>query len=135
VGVVPYDPDWPRQFEEERALLEGVLAPWLQAGVHHVGSTAVPGLSAKPIIDMIAGVRDLEEARAALEPLRELSYHYRPHRPGAHCFHKPESPGWWEETHHLHLTEPGSDLWVERLAASVGVDISAVSPRGSSESR
>jgi len=68
VGVVPYDPDWPRQFEEERALLKGVLAPWLQAGVHHVGSTAVPRLSAKPTIDMIAGVRDLEEARAALEP-------------------------------------------------------------------
>lgn len=97
-------------------MLEPVLAPWLQAGIHHVGSTAVPGLSAKPIIDMIAGVKDLEEARAAFEPLRELSYHYRAHRPRAHCFHKPESLGWWEQTHHLHLTEPGSDLWRERLA-------------------
>ena len=97
-------------------MLERALAPWLQGGIHHVGSTAVPGLSAKPIIDMIAGVRDLEDARAAFEPLRDLSYHYRPHRPRAHSFHKPDSPGWWEKTHHLHLTEPGSDLWLERLA-------------------
>jgi GrpB-like predicted nucleotidyltransferase (UPF0157 family) len=115
-SVVPYDAKWPAQFEEERALLERTLEPWLRDGIHHVGSTAVPGLAAKPIIDMIAGVRDLEEARAAFEPLRELAYHYRPHRPRAHLFHKPESPGWWEKTHHLHLTEPGSDLWLERLA-------------------
>jgi GrpB-like predicted nucleotidyltransferase (UPF0157 family) len=116
VGVVAYDPGWPRLFEEERALLEDVLAPWLQDGIHHVGSTAVPGLSSKPIIDMIAGVRDLEEARAAFEPLREVDYHYRAHRPRAHLFHKPDSPEWWAKTHHLHLTQPGSDLWLERLA-------------------
>jgi GrpB-like predicted nucleotidyltransferase (UPF0157 family) len=114
--VVPYDPEWPRAFEAERALLEELLAPWLSAGVHHVGSTAVTGLAAKPIIDMVAGVVDLEEARAAFAPLRELGYRHREHRPEAHSLHKPAADGWWEETHHLHLTEPGSDLWRERLA-------------------
>jgi GrpB-like predicted nucleotidyltransferase (UPF0157 family) len=116
IAVVPYDPDWPRRFAAECALLERVLAPWLEDGVHHVGSTAITRLAAKPIIDMVAGVRDLEEARAAFEPLRRQSYVYAPHRPGvAHHFAKP-SPRLSELTYNLHLTEPGSDLWLERLA-------------------
>ncbi len=111
--VVPYDPEWPRRFEEERALLERALAPWLDGGIHHIGSTAIPGIAAKPQIDMMAGVRDLEEARAAFAPLAELGYEETPHRPRTHHFSKPAGGPW---THHLHLTEPGSDLWVERLA-------------------
>ena len=114
--VVPYDPEWPRRFEDEQALLERVLEPWLEGGVHHVGSTAVSGLAAKPILDMVAGVRDLEEARAAFEPLREHSYEHGLHRPCAHWFFKPPAPSFAERTHQLHLTEPGSDLWRERLA-------------------
>ena len=115
VVVVPYDPEWPLRFEAECALLERVLAPWLEGGIHHVGSTAVPGLASKPIVDMIAGVRSLEEARAAFEPLQEHSYLYTPHRPGiAHHFSKP-SIRLSEVTHGLHLTEPESDLWRERL--------------------
>jgi GrpB-like predicted nucleotidyltransferase (UPF0157 family) len=116
IAVVPYDPDWPRRFEAERSVLERVLAPWLRGGIHHIGSTAVPGLASKPVIDMMAGVRDLEEARAAFGPLRELSYEYAFHRPRTHWFYKPPSPHWWERTYGLHLTEPGSDLWRERLA-------------------
>jgi GrpB-like predicted nucleotidyltransferase (UPF0157 family) len=116
VVVVPYDPEWSRRFEAERELLESVLAQWLDGGVHHVGSTAIPGISAKPLIDMIAGVRDFEEARAAFEPLRAVSYLHTPHRPGiAHHFSKP-SPLLPETEYGLHLTEPGSDLWRERLA-------------------
>ena len=57
--VVPYDSEWPRRFDEERALLQPVLAPWLEGGIHHIGSTAIPGIAAKPEIDMMAGVRDL----------------------------------------------------------------------------
>lgn len=106
--VVPYDPDWPRLFEAERARLAAVLEPWLAAGIHHIGSTAVPGLAAKPIIDMLAGVRELGEARAASSELVALGYAYRPHRPEAHLFTK---AGFG-----VHLTEPGSNLWCERLA-------------------
>ena len=109
VRVVAYDPDWPRQFERERAVLEQLLEPWLDDGVHHIGSTSVPGLAAKPLIDMMAGVRELDAARAAFEPLLENGYVHEPHRPGiAHHFAKPSFS--------LHLTEPGSDLWRERLA-------------------
>jgi GrpB-like predicted nucleotidyltransferase (UPF0157 family) len=114
IALAPYDPDWPTRFEEERLRLECVLAPWLAAGLHHIGSTAIPGISAKPIIDMMAGVRDLEAAEAAFDPLREEGYVYDPHRPGiAHHFAKP-SPR--RAAYGLHLTVPGSDLWRERLA-------------------
>jgi GrpB-like predicted nucleotidyltransferase (UPF0157 family) len=115
IVVAPYDPDWPRRFDAERRLLEDMLAPWLEGGIHHIGSTAVPGLAAKPILDMMAGVRDFEEARAAYEPLRKHGYVHEPHRPGiAHHFAKRSPAG--DTTHGLHLTEPGSDLWRERLA-------------------
>jgi GrpB-like predicted nucleotidyltransferase (UPF0157 family) len=115
IVVVPYDPDWPRRFEHERERLADALAPFLDGGVHHVGSTAVPGLAAKPIIDMIAGVRDLDEARAAVDPLQRLGYVDDPHRPVlARHFTKP-SLVWSERTHSLHLTQRGSDLWRERL--------------------
>jgi GrpB-like predicted nucleotidyltransferase (UPF0157 family) len=113
IAVVEYDPEWPRRFQTERQLLERLLAPWLHGGIQHVGSTSVPGLAAKPIIDMIAGVRDLEEARAAFHTLLSHSYRYAPHRPEAHRFAKPSLT---ETTHGLHLTEPGSALWRERLA-------------------
>jgi GrpB-like predicted nucleotidyltransferase (UPF0157 family) len=109
-------------------VLERELRPWSDGGIHHIGSTsdggihhigstAVPGLAAKPIIDMIARVRDLETARAAFEPLCALGYGFHEQRPEAHAFSKPEAAtDWWEQTHHLYLTEPGSALWRERLA-------------------
>ena len=116
IALVPYDPEWPRRFDSERAVLERVLAPWLEGGIHHIGSTAIPGIAAKPVIDMMAGVRDLEEARAAFGALAEQSYVFAPHREEeAHHFAKPSlQPS--EATHGLHLTQPGSDLWRERLA-------------------
>lgn len=115
IVVVPYDPDWPRRFELESASLEGLLAPWLEGGIHHVGSTAIPGLAAKPVIDMIAGVRSLEEAGAATAPLGEAGWEHSPHRPRTRHFHRPPGPP-WSARFSLHLTEPGSDLWRERLA-------------------
>ena len=109
IAVVPYDPEWPLRFEAERASLERVLAPWLEDGIHHIGSTSIPGIAAKPVVDMMAGVRDFEEARAAYEPLLASGWVHTPHRPGiAHHFAK--------DGFGLHLTEPGSDLWRERLA-------------------
>src|SRR5919106_1004938 len=105
IAVVAYDPDWPRQFGAERALLEQVLAPWLKGGIPHVGAPSVPGLAAKQIIDMLAGVRDLDEAQAAFEPLRRHAYHHAPHRPHiAHHFAK-SSLRLQGMTHGLHLTD------------------------------
>jgi GrpB-like predicted nucleotidyltransferase (UPF0157 family) len=116
LAVEPHDAAWAVRFEHEAADLARVLAPWLHGGIHHVGSTAVPGLPAKPVIDMMAGVRDLDGARSAVEPLRAHGYAHAEHRPDALWFFKPGGGGFAARTHHLHLTVPGSDLWRERLA-------------------
>jgi GrpB-like predicted nucleotidyltransferase (UPF0157 family) len=116
IRVVPYDPDWAIRFEQERALLAEALAPWLSDGVHHIGSTAVPGLAAKPILDMMAGVAELAAARPAIAVLEGHGWVHAPHRPEAYWFYRPRASVGHEHTHHLHLTQPGSALWRERLA-------------------
>lgn len=118
IPVVTYDPGWTEWFEAERAELAGALSPWLSGGIHHIGSTAVPGLAAKPILDMMAGVRDLTEAAQAVPVLSGLAYAHADHRPDALWFYKPASAGPQDVEHacHFHLTEPGSGLWRERLA-------------------
>jgi GrpB-like predicted nucleotidyltransferase (UPF0157 family) len=101
-------------FEAERKLLEPVLAPWLVGKIHHVGSTSVPGLAAKPVIDILAEVRSLEESRAAIEPLAALSYHWAPYlEEEMNWFCKPSAE---HRTHHLHLVVEGSRAWREELA-------------------
>lgn len=112
--VAVADPQWPQAFEAERAALVALLGVVLKTDVEHVGSTSVPGLSAKPIIDMLAGVESLEVAAGAHARLAGYGYAYRPHRPEAHLFIRVDADG--VDTHHLHLTVPASDLWVERLA-------------------
>jgi GrpB-like predicted nucleotidyltransferase (UPF0157 family) len=113
VRLVPYDPSWPARFEVERAALERAIAPWLAGAIEHVGSTAVPGLEAKPTIDIMAPVHDLVRARECFEPLAELGYANAPHRPFLHWFCKP-SPT--VRTHHLVLIEPTHPEWTARLA-------------------
>jgi GrpB-like predicted nucleotidyltransferase (UPF0157 family) len=114
VYLVPYDPVWPRRFEEERELLARALAPWIAGTIEHIGSTAVPGLPAKPVIDIMAGVRDLPSSLGAPAALASLGYLYFPYRADVmHWFCKP-SPT--RRTHHLHLVPSQSPLWVERLA-------------------
>lgn len=114
VVIEPYDPSWPDRFEAERAALAEVLEPWLTGPIEHVGSTAVPGLPAKPIIDIMAGVRDLPSSRPAIEAVKGLRYGYYPYKAGVmHWFCKPSD---LERTHHLHLVPVGSPLWRERLA-------------------
>lgn len=75
----------------------------------------MPGLAAKPIIDIVAGVQDPAGAAPAIRVLAEHGYVHAPHRPRACWFYRTATRS-AEHTHHLHLTEPGSDLWRERLA-------------------
>jgi len=81
VVLVPYDPAWVTAFEVEREVLQAALQPWLRGGVEHIGSTSIPGLAAKPIIDMLAGVADFRKASAAEGALRDLGYTRAEHRP------------------------------------------------------
>lgn len=100
-------------FESERALLEATLRTWLVAGIEHVGSTAVEGLAAKPVIDIMAPVRSLQASTGAIASLRGLQYVYFPYKAESmHWFFKP-SPDL--RTHHLHLVPHQSRLWCDRL--------------------
>lgn len=113
VSICNYDPAWPARFAAEQALLERVLADWLAGPIEHVGSTAVPGLAAKPVIDIMAAVRDLESVRDAIPVLAERDYCHAPYKSEVmHWFCKP-SPE--RRTHHLHLVPYESRLWHERL--------------------
>ena len=66
ISVVPYNPDWPKMFEAEATKIKEALGENCVA-IHHIGSTSVPGLSAKPIIDIISAVRNVETVITSLE--------------------------------------------------------------------
>lgn len=75
VKVVPYSQDWPEFFEEERQILSHMFPEFIV--IDHVGSTSVPGLCAKPLIDMVAAVGILTVAVGIREKLETLGYEYR----------------------------------------------------------
>ena len=77
VVVADYDPRWPRMFEEERRRIVGAIGP-LAVAVEHVGSTSVPRLAAKPVIDILVGVRRLGDATSCVVPLAAIGYEYVP---------------------------------------------------------
>ncbi len=119
VELVAYDPDWPRQFAAESRRLRTVLDPALVIGIEHFGSTAVPGLIAKPIIDILIAVHSLERAKSdAVAPIRSLGYAYWEDNPKADrmFFVKGMPPYGARRTHHVHITEPDGEMWQRRLA-------------------
>jgi GrpB-like predicted nucleotidyltransferase (UPF0157 family) len=114
VLLEPYNAAWPQRFAEEADMLRQTLGPWITGGVHHVGSTAVPGLAAKPVIDIMVGVADLESSRPCIELLTSLRYCHAPYRAEVmHWFCKPRPD---HRTHHLHLVPNGSPRYVDVLA-------------------
>ena len=105
--VVPYDPRWVDLFEEAQAGLLSALGTSIM-DVHHVGSTAVSGLCAKPILDLLVLVPSFDEAAQLAPELAALGYEFRPDEsvPDRHFFRRPH--GGDIRTHHLSLSEPGS---------------------------
>jgi GrpB-like predicted nucleotidyltransferase (UPF0157 family) len=114
IVLADYDPAWPGDFEREHLRLAAALSEWLAGPIEHIGSTAVPGLRAKHIIDIMAGVHTLDDSRPAISTAARLQYVYFPYRTDVmHWFCKP-SPG--ERTHHLQVIPIDSQLWLDRLA-------------------
>lgn len=100
-------------------MLADLLAPWLVEGVEHIGSTAVPGLSAKPIVDLMASVTDLDTVvTEASERLAADGWCYVPtaldRRPWRRFFVKPDPAGRHREAH-LHLVEAGHQRWADQI--------------------
>ena len=113
VRVVAYRPVWKSLFEEEAARLRALMGA-AALSVEHVGSTAVEGMDAKPVIDVLVGVRDLEEARGWIPELEARGYEFRPDAdiPDRLFFAKGPRE---LRTHHLSLAEPSSDFYTKHV--------------------
>jgi GrpB-like predicted nucleotidyltransferase (UPF0157 family) len=110
--ISDYDPNWPTLFEQERTRIKNALGSFALV-IEHVGSTAVPGLPSKPIIDLLVGVPNLEEVKErCIDLIEALGYNYIPRYaswlPGELFFRK-GPPGPW--THHVHLMKPLNPRW------------------------
>lgn len=115
ISLAAYDPRWAAQFIEERDRLWQLL-PRRFTAIEHIGSTAVPQLAAKPIIDILAGVTTLREADALLDPLcahgYETSAEFNATLPDRRWLMR-HALG--RRTHHLHLVVFGGEPWIRRL--------------------
>jgi len=114
VKIIPYCSEWKKCFEEEKTGLLSILGDNV-IDIQHIGSTSVPGLVAKPIIDMMVGFRNFYDSFKYIEKLEEQGYKFLGIADirGRLFLVKGN-----EEitTHHLHIVEYGSELWLEQLA-------------------
>ena len=114
ITIQPYYPKWPQVFEKEKQLLQQHLKSHFLT-LHHIGSTAVPGLGAKPIIDMILVIRHQEEIAKIISLLQEEKYHHlgKVISPRTEFFLKKESSPPQYHRFHLHTYVEG-DSEIER---------------------
>lgn len=110
VRVVPYDPAWPRQFLEEAERLQAVFGREL-VDIHHIGSTSVPGLAAKPIIDILPVVRDIGVVDRFNGAMGEMGYEAKGELglPGRRYFRRTHvRDGFVCHSHHVHVYALGN---------------------------
>jgi GrpB-like predicted nucleotidyltransferase (UPF0157 family) len=117
ISIVPYNDNWKILFNEEKKNLFEYLPSNLIKRIEHFGSTSIPNLSAKPIIDILVEVTSLEETKTKIVPLLEMKgyeYFWRP------CFDEDKPPyyAWFIKrdsngirTHHIHMVEKNFDHW------------------------
>lgn len=114
IVVTEYDPAWPRLFEVLRGRLLDALGEGLAVAVEHVGSTSVPGLAAKPILDIDAVVRATEDVPLAIERLQRAGYRHEGNLGirGREAFRPPQDAPW----HHLYVLPADSEELRRHLA-------------------
>ncbi|HEX9915444.1 MAG TPA: GrpB family protein [Candidatus Bathyarchaeia archaeon] len=115
VVIVDYNPEWPRLFEEEKLRLRAALGS-CAGSIEHMGSTSVPGLGAKPIIDIMVGVRDRAEADLFQRQLEPAGYLDVTPEPGETEWFYCLGRGTRELYYHVHLVVEGSRHWGRQLA-------------------
>jgi GrpB-like predicted nucleotidyltransferase (UPF0157 family) len=111
IWIAPYDPLWPREYAAEAARIADSCRD-LALRLEHIGSTAVPGMSAKPIIDILAGVPPRASRAEYVAAIRGLGYEHRGALgiPGRNYFRR-GSP----RSHHIHLVNWSSAFWRDHL--------------------
>ncbi|MEX2246228.1 MAG: GrpB family protein [Dehalococcoidia bacterium] len=124
ITIADYDAAWPARFERERALILDACGPGVFEAIEHIGSTSVPGLAAKPIIDIMPGVRSLAAITpAVIVRLEGIGHRYVPE-------YEQSDPTWGEgaldrryfrkdrdgrRAFHMHVVELGSEFWERQL--------------------
>jgi GrpB-like predicted nucleotidyltransferase (UPF0157 family) len=109
VSIEDYTGEWVKVFEEERDRLVAAVG-LLAVAIEHVGSTSIPGLCAKPVIDIAIGVTDLLTGKECIGPLSALGYEYKGDAgiPGRHFFAKGNPD---DRTHYVHVEPLNGVLW------------------------
>jgi GrpB-like predicted nucleotidyltransferase (UPF0157 family) len=107
VRLAPYNAGWVQVYEAERARIEAAIGTHILE-VQHVGSTSIPGIAAKPIVDIAVGVASFEGARVCIAPMEALGYTYRGENgiPGRHYFTRGDPT-----LYHVHMHEITSRAW------------------------
>lgn len=115
VVITEYDPEWVNLFNKEKELIEKLFKN-VSLQIEHVGSTAVPGLAAKPIVDIMIGVDGFEIGRSLVKPLKDIGYHYvselEKDMPERLFLFRGSSDG---HSHHIHITQPTTDFWIDHI--------------------
>lgn len=109
VRLTPYSVEWPLLFEKEKEALIECLGD-LIIDIQHVGSTAIEGLEAKPIIDILISIKKLDEGFKCIEPLKKLGYEFKGSlgKSNRFFFSKGDEK---IKTHHVHIVEWGDSNW------------------------
>lgn len=105
IELADYDPVWSDRFAEQQERLADLLKLWLAGEIEHIGSTAVPGLRSKPVVDLLAPVQSLAAARAAIPVLQADGWLFWPGDPNYHYrlwFLRPDPAA---RTHHLQIIQ------------------------------
>jgi GrpB-like predicted nucleotidyltransferase (UPF0157 family) len=115
IVVVDYDPIWPSLYAAERERILAVMGAAV-VQIEHIGSTAVPALAAKPVIDIALGIADLAQAPSYVPALEGLGYLYVPEAEAE----LPERRFFWKgtplvHTYHISMAVPGSPEWVKPI--------------------
>ena len=115
VVVVPYDPRWPLEFERASSQVSVAMGPVMMA-VHHIGSTSIPGLLAKPVIDMLAEVSDLSSVDQRADVMEGLGYEVMGEFgiTGRRYFRRNDAQG--RRTHQIHALVAGCLNVIRHLA-------------------
>jgi len=116
IKIVDYNSDWTNRFRQERELLLEALGQ-VEASVEHIGSTAVPGLAAREIIDIMIGLRDFAQADDLVSKIITLDYTYVPEyedvMPYRRFFRKIQNG---RVTNHIHMVEVDKTFWQKHLS-------------------
>lgn len=113
VWLAPHNSLWRTYFDVESRCLYAALTPYIKE-IRHIGSTAIPGIYAKPILDMMVGLVDIADVRHCEAPLAALDYTYEGEQAiaGWHFFRK-KAGGL--TTHHLHVVQWQGDYWIDHV--------------------